>query len=73
MNSPAVLKVETVSKRYEIGVQKTSSGGLRHVLEEGMYWEPQISLEEGIRVTVEWGKKYKEVLKDWSQGFVLRA
>lgn len=36
-------------------------------------WEPEITLEEGIRETVEWAKKYKEVLKDWSQGYVLRA
>lgn len=36
-------------------------------------WEPQISLEEGIKEMVEWGKKYLDVLKDWPMDYTLRA
>ncbi|MEW6248861.1 MAG: GDP-mannose 4,6-dehydratase [Nitrospirota bacterium] len=36
-------------------------------------WEPQISLEEGIKEMVEWGMKYLDVLKDWPMDYTLRA
>lgn len=36
-------------------------------------WEPQISLEEGIKEMVEWGKQYLDVLKDWPTDYTLRA
>ncbi len=36
-------------------------------------WESQISLEEGIKEMVEWGKKYLDVLKDWPMDYTLRA
>lgn len=36
-------------------------------------WEPQISLEEGIREVVDWGKRYFDELKDWPTGYTLRA
>lgn len=36
-------------------------------------WEPRISLEEGIKEMVEWGKKYLDVLKDWPMDYTLRA
>lgn len=36
-------------------------------------WEPQISLEEGIKEMVEWGKKYIHQLKDWPLDYTLRA
>jgi dTDP-glucose 4,6-dehydratase len=36
-------------------------------------WEPQISLEEGIKEMVEWGRKYLDVLKDWPMDYTLRA
>lgn len=36
-------------------------------------WEPQISLEEGIKEMVEWGKKYIHSLADWPLDYTLRA
>lgn len=36
-------------------------------------WEPQISLEEGVKEMVEWGKKYIHQLKDWPLEYTLRA
>jgi dTDP-glucose 4,6-dehydratase len=36
-------------------------------------WEPKISLEEGIKDMVEWGKKYLSELKDWPTDYTLRA
>jgi len=36
-------------------------------------WEPKISLEEGIKEMVEWGKKYLNDLKDWPTDYTLRA
>ncbi len=36
-------------------------------------WEPKISLEEGIKEMVEWGKKYLNELKDWPMDYTLRA
>jgi dTDP-glucose 4,6-dehydratase len=36
-------------------------------------WEPQISLEEGVKEMVEWGKKYIHQLKDWPLDYTLRA
>jgi dTDP-glucose 4,6-dehydratase len=36
-------------------------------------WEPEISLEDGIREMVEWGKKYLHMLKDWPTDYTLRA
>ena len=36
-------------------------------------WEPEVSLEEGIRDMVEWGQKYIDQLKDWPTDYTLRA
>lgn len=36
-------------------------------------WEPQISLEEGIKDMVEWGRTYLNDLKDWPMDYTLRA
>jgi dTDP-glucose 4,6-dehydratase len=36
-------------------------------------WEPKISLEEGIKEMVEWGRKYLNDLKDWPTDYTLRA
>jgi dTDP-glucose 4,6-dehydratase len=36
-------------------------------------WEPKISLEEGIKEMVEWGKKYLDQLRDWPTAYTLRA
>lgn len=36
-------------------------------------WEPQISIEEGIKEMVEWGREYLSTLKDVSTGYTLRA
>jgi dTDP-glucose 4,6-dehydratase len=36
-------------------------------------WEPKISLEEGIKEMVEWGKKYLDQLRDWPTDYTLRA
>lgn len=36
-------------------------------------WEPQISLEEGIREMIAWGKKYLAYLRTASMDYVLRA
>ena len=36
-------------------------------------WEPEISLEEGIREMVEWGRKYLDELRTMSTDYVLRA
>jgi dTDP-glucose 4,6-dehydratase len=36
-------------------------------------WEPKISLEEGIKDMVEWGKKYLDQLRDWPMDYTLRA
>jgi dTDP-glucose 4,6-dehydratase len=36
-------------------------------------WEPKISLEEGIKDMVEWGKKYFDQLRDWPMDYTLRA
>ncbi len=36
-------------------------------------WEPKISLEEGIKDMVEWGKTYLDQLRDWPMDYTLRA
>ncbi len=36
-------------------------------------WEPKISLDEGIKEMVEWGRKYLNDLKDWPTDYTLRA
>lgn len=36
-------------------------------------WEPQISLEEGVKEVVEWGKKYLHHLKEWPLDYTMRA
>lgn len=36
-------------------------------------WQPRISIEEGVRDMVEWGKKYIHQLKDWPLEYTLRA
>lgn len=36
-------------------------------------WEPQISLKQGIKEMIEWGKKYLSELRTVSTGYVLRA
>jgi len=36
-------------------------------------WEPKISLEEGIKEMVEWGKKYLDQLREWPMDYTLRA
>ena len=36
-------------------------------------WEPRISLEEGIKEMVDWGRKYLDQLKDWPTDYVMRA
>lgn len=36
-------------------------------------WEPKISLEEGIKDMVEWGRKYFDQLRDWPMDYTLRA
>lgn len=36
-------------------------------------WEPEISLEEGVKEMVEWGKKYLPQLKDWPLDYTMRA
>lgn len=36
-------------------------------------WEPQISLEEGVREMIEWGRTYLPQLRDWPTDYVLRV
>jgi len=36
-------------------------------------WEPKISLEEGIKEMVEWGRKYLDQLRDWPMDYTFRA
>ena len=36
-------------------------------------WEPKISLEEGIKDMVEWGRTYLDQLRDWPMDYTLRA
>lgn len=36
-------------------------------------WEPEISLEQGVKEMVEWGKKYLSQLKDWPLDYTMRA
>lgn len=36
-------------------------------------WEPKISLEDGIKDMVQWGKTYLDQLKDWPMDYTLRA
>jgi dTDP-glucose 4,6-dehydratase len=36
-------------------------------------WEPQISLKQGIKEMVEWGRKYLDQIRDVSTGYVLRT
>lgn len=36
-------------------------------------WEPEINLEEGVKEVVDWGKKYFNILKNWSVDYVLRG
>jgi dTDP-glucose 4,6-dehydratase len=36
-------------------------------------WEPKISLEEGVREMVMWGRTYLDQLKDWPFEYTLRA
>ncbi|HEY3198816.1 MAG TPA: GDP-mannose 4,6-dehydratase, partial [Nitrospirales bacterium] len=36
-------------------------------------WEPQISLDEGIKEMVVWGRKYIDQLRDWPMDYVLRG
>ncbi len=36
-------------------------------------WEPKISLEEGLKDMVEWGKTYLDQLRDWPMDYTLRA
>ena len=36
-------------------------------------WEPKISLEEGVKDMVEWGKTYLDQLRDWPMDYTLRA
>ena len=36
-------------------------------------WEPRISLEEGIKEMVVWGKTYLDQLRDWPMDYTLRA
>jgi dTDP-glucose 4,6-dehydratase len=36
-------------------------------------WEPQISLEEGLREMVEWGRKYLAELRETTTDYILRA
>lgn len=36
-------------------------------------WEPQISLEAGIKEMVDWGRKYLDALRDWPMDYTLRA
>ena len=42
-------------------------------IERDLGWKPQISLEEGLREMVAWGKKYLDELKMLSTEFVLRG
>jgi dTDP-glucose 4,6-dehydratase len=36
-------------------------------------WEPQISLDEGIKEMAAWGRKYIDQLRDWPTDYVLRG
>ena len=36
-------------------------------------WEPQISLKQGIKEMVQWGRKYIDQLRDVTTGYTLRA
>lgn len=36
-------------------------------------WEQEISLEEGLKEMVAWGKEYLDQLKEWPQTYTLRA
>ncbi len=36
-------------------------------------WEPQIGWDEGLGEMVAWGRKYRDDIKDWPTGYVLRA
>jgi dTDP-glucose 4,6-dehydratase len=36
-------------------------------------WQPQISLDEGIKEMAAWGRKYIDQLRDWPMDYVLRG
>ncbi|MCB9710586.1 MAG: GDP-mannose 4,6-dehydratase [Nitrospiraceae bacterium] len=42
-------------------------------IKQAVGWEPQISLEEGLREMVDWGKKYLPQLQKWPMDYVLRG
>lgn len=42
-------------------------------IKKDLGWEPRISLEEGVKEMVEWGKQYLPQLKEWSVDYVMRA
>jgi dTDP-glucose 4,6-dehydratase len=42
-------------------------------IRDAVGWEPEISLKQGIREMVEWGRKYLDELRNVSTGYVLRA
>lgn len=42
-------------------------------IKKDLGWEPEISLEEGIREMVEWGREHIEFLKHTTTGYTLRA
>jgi dTDP-glucose 4,6-dehydratase len=42
-------------------------------IKKDVNWEPEISLEEGLKEMVEWGRKYLHQLVDVPQNYILRA
>jgi dTDP-glucose 4,6-dehydratase len=42
-------------------------------IKQDVGWEPEISLDEGVREVVDWGKRYFDELKDWPTGYTMRA
>ena len=55
------------------GYEHTVSAGVVSAIKRDVGWEPQISLKQGIKEMVEWGRKYIDHLREVSTGYVLRA
>jgi dTDP-glucose 4,6-dehydratase len=77
--------VETVAKVMEIPFEQLCQVTEDRLGQDSRYWldssaitrdlgwEPTISLEEGIKEMVEWGKRYLDQLRDWPMDYTLRA
>jgi dTDP-glucose 4,6-dehydratase len=77
--------IETVAKVMEIPFERLCQVTEDRLGQDSRYWldssaikrdlgwEPKISLEDGIKEMVEWGKKYLDQLRDWPMDYTLRA